>query len=623
MAATFQRVSGGRLLLNIVVGGDEVEQRRFGDFLSKDDRYAQADEFLHDRARRVGARVVRLRRRAHHASRAPSVPDAPQWPQIYFGGSSPAALEVAARHADVYLTWGEPPAQVAEKLDRVRAAADARGPRAALRHPPARDHARDRPRRRGRRPTGCSPGSTRRRSSARRRTCASRQSEGQRRMVALHERPHGPARGLPRTCGRASGWCAAAPGTALVGCHEEVADRIAEYHDLGIDEFILSGYPHLEEAYHVGEGVRPILRERGLLDGPERAGRHVTAAVAGPARRRCDVRCAARRGRRPRRGEGGGARRRRPAGRARPRRRRAGRPGAADGLCPRPGRAGPLRPDPGARLPPGPRRARCPAIAYFHGGGWTVGSIDSFDGVARRLAAASGSLVVSVGYRLAPEHPFPAPVEEGLAVRARRLARDGGRVAVAGDSAGGNLAAVIARRLRDEGGRAATPRPGARVPRAATRRSTPPSADAFAEGYGFTRAAMRRFWELYLGGADGRHPDASPLRAPWLRGLPPALVDHRGGRRPARRGRGVRGGAARRGSARAAAPLSPARCTASGAGPPAPTASRRAIDEAGAFLSAERWRDDRRLRVDRGRRGLRRRGDRRRACCAACEPGRA
>ena len=80
--------------------------------------------------------------------------------------------------------------------------------------------------------------------------------------------------------------------------------------------------------------------------------------------------------------------------------------------------AGPLRAGPGARLPPA-RDAALPAVAYFHGGGWAVGSIDSFDGVARRLAAASGAAVVSVGYSLAPEHPFPAPVEEGLAVVAR------------------------------------------------------------------------------------------------------------------------------------------------------------------------------------------------------------
>ena len=167
------------------------------------------------------------------------------------------------------------------------------------------------------------------------------------------------------------------------------------------------------------------------------------------------------------------------------------------------------------------RDAALPAVAYFHGGGWTVGSINSFDGVARRLAAASGAAVLSVGYRLAPEHPFPAPVEEGLAV-VRHLARDGGHVAIAGDSSGGNLAAVIARRLRDEGGPLL--RAQALVYPVCDVALDTPSAEVFAEGYGFTRAAMRRYWDLYLGGADGRHADASPLRAAWLRGLPPALV---------------------------------------------------------------------------------------------------
>ena len=91
MAASFQRVSGGRLLLNVVVGGDEVEQGRFGDFLSKDERYARADDFL-SVVRGAWERAgVRLHRRAH-LRRDAQVPDAPAWPRIYFGGSSAAAL---------------------------------------------------------------------------------------------------------------------------------------------------------------------------------------------------------------------------------------------------------------------------------------------------------------------------------------------------------------------------------------------------------------------------------------------------------------------------------------------------------------------------------------------------
>jgi acetyl esterase len=103
------------------------------------------------------------------------------------------------------------------------------------------------------------------------------------------------------------------------------------------------------------------------------------------------------------------------------------------------------------------RGSGLPVVAYFHGGGWTVGSIATFDAVARELATASRALVVSVGYRLAPEHPFPVPVDEAvaairwLAANARVLGGDGSRLAVAGDSSGANLAAVAARRLRDEG----------------------------------------------------------------------------------------------------------------------------------------------------------------------------
>ena len=172
--------------------------------------------------------------------------------------------------------------------------------------------------------------------------------------------------------------------------------------------------------------------------------------------------------------------------------------------------------------------ADLPIVAYLHGGGWTVGSIASFDAVTRTLAAASGALVVSIGYRLAPERTFPVPVDEAvaalhwLAENAATLGGDGSRLAVAGDSAGANLAAVAARRLRDEGGPPL--RMQALVYPVCDAALDTRSAERFAEGFGFTAEAMRRFWELYLGGADGADPDASPLRADDLRGLPPAFV---------------------------------------------------------------------------------------------------
>ena len=157
-------------------------------------------------------------------------------------------------------------------------------------------------------------------------------------------------------------------------------------------------------------------------------------------------------------------------------------------------------------------------VAYFHGGGWAVGSIDSFDTLCRALANAARATVVSVGYRLAPEHPFPAALEDCVAVT-RRLADDAGApVAVVGDSAGGNLALGVARRLRD-GVRAM-----ALVYPVCDGGLNTPSYRDFKARYGLTAEGMQRYWNLYLDGADGLQPDASPLRAEDLAGLPPAYV---------------------------------------------------------------------------------------------------
>jgi len=181
--------------------------------------------------------------------------------KIYLGGSSPDALEVAESYADVYLTWGEPPTAVAEKLDRVRERAKAAGRELRF---GIRLHviARSRSAQAGRRPRNCSTASTRRRSSRPRRSSARRRpkaSAGCRNCTAA-----GPTRSrVSPNLWAGVGLVRGGAGTALVGSHEEVADRIAEYHELGIDEFILSGYPHLEEAYQVGEGVMPVLRRRG------------------------------------------------------------------------------------------------------------------------------------------------------------------------------------------------------------------------------------------------------------------------------------------------------------------------------------------------------------------------
>jgi acetyl esterase len=157
------------------------------------------------------------------------------------------------------------------------------------------------------------------------------------------------------------------------------------------------------------------------------------------------------------------------------------------------------------------------AVAYFHGGGWVVGSIESFDTTCRALANASGAVIASVGYRLAPEHPFPAGLED-CAKATRALAEEHQPLAVAGDSAGGNIAIAVARRLRDRLAGMALIYP---VPDAGL--NTPSMRD-FKERYGLTAAGLQRYWNFYLDGADGFQADTSPLRADDLEGLPPTYV---------------------------------------------------------------------------------------------------
>lgn len=164
-----------------------------------------------------------------------------------------------------------------------------------------------------------------------------------------------------------------------------------------------------------------------------------------------------------------------------------------------------------------------PVVVYLHGGGWMMGTLDSYDSLLRALANASGAIVAGVDYRLAPEHRYPAALDDALAAirwvaaHAEDLGGDGARLAVAGDSAGGNLAAVAARRLGDLVRFQALIYP---VIEPVFDRG---SYREFSEGHGLSSASMQRFWRLYLDGADPAEPDASPLRAD-LAGLPPAYV---------------------------------------------------------------------------------------------------
>ena len=266
MAATYQRHSAGRLLLNIVTGGEPAEQRAYGDFLDKDARYRRTAEFLQVvrglwRGEKVDLDGEHVRVEGAHLDRLPD-----PVPPVYFGGSSPAALSVAAEHVDVYLTWGEPPAQVAEKIAAVRtlAAEHGRTVRFGIRlHVITRDTSEQAWAQAEALLDAIDPATIERVQAG----LARSESEGQRRMRALHGGSTANLEVAPNLWAGV-GLVRGGAGTALVGSHAEVAERIAEYHALGIDEFVLSGHPHLEEAWWVGEGVLPLLERRGIWRPP-------------------------------------------------------------------------------------------------------------------------------------------------------------------------------------------------------------------------------------------------------------------------------------------------------------------------------------------------------------------
>ncbi len=266
-AATFQRISGGRLLLNIVTGGEATEQQRFGDWLDHDARYERTDEFLTVlRGAMSGTPIDFEGEHFHVAAATVNRPPDPQ-PALYFGGASSAAEVVAAKHVDVYLAWGEPPGMVAPRLERMRKlAADAgRTLRFGIRlHVIARDRAADAWAETERFMEQVDPALVAQAQAGLARSA----SVGQQRMISLHRGGTAGDLVIAPNLWAGIGLVRGGAGTALVGSHEEIADRIEEYHRLGFDEFILSGHPHLEEAYWFAEGVMPILRRRGLLQTP-------------------------------------------------------------------------------------------------------------------------------------------------------------------------------------------------------------------------------------------------------------------------------------------------------------------------------------------------------------------
>ena len=264
MVGTFDRLSEGRLLINVVTGGDPVELAGDGLHLKHDERYSLTDEFLTVFRRVLAREKVDFKGQyleVHGAKLSfPGIQE--PYPDLYFGGSSAAAHQVAAKHIKVYLTWGEPPSEVAAKMDEVRrlAAQQGRTLQFGLRlHVIVRETAKE---------AWAAANDliryvTDESIAAAQKTFARFDSAGQRRMSELHNGKRESLEISPNLWAGV-GLVRGGAGTALVGDPETVAERIKEYADLGIESFILSGYPHLEEAYRVAELLFPLLPVEGL-----------------------------------------------------------------------------------------------------------------------------------------------------------------------------------------------------------------------------------------------------------------------------------------------------------------------------------------------------------------------
>ncbi|WP_414122033.1 LLM class flavin-dependent oxidoreductase [Corynebacterium nuruki] len=270
-AATFQNLSGGRLAINLVTGGEPAELAAYGDGLDKAQRYARTGEYV-DLWKRLWnePEPVTFDGEYVHAAGA-LLPVRPEVdPPIYFAGTSPAAVELSGRRAETYLTWGEPPAAVGEKLSAVRAEAASRGRmvRGGLRvHVIARPTGEEAWRVAAELLENVSPEAV----AAAQEKLAASESESQRRISELHGRGAGYEQGgdphdleVYPGLWTGVGLVRGGAGTALVGSYDEVAALIGEYAAQGVDELVLSGYPHLEETFHVGQGLVPALRRRGF-----------------------------------------------------------------------------------------------------------------------------------------------------------------------------------------------------------------------------------------------------------------------------------------------------------------------------------------------------------------------
>lgn len=258
LASTLDRVSRGRLLLNIVVGGSQQELAGDGIFLPHDERYDHADEFFrvfNDLIETGSAHLEGRYIQAHHARLGVPPVQEPR-PPIYFGGSSDAAVDFAGGHVDKYLTWGETPAQVAEKIGRVREAAAARGRSVTFGirlHFIVRETDEEAWADADRLISRLSDETI---AAAQEALRGQSDSVGQARMLALHNGRRDNLEVSPNLWAGV-GLVRSGAGTALVGSPKTVAARLREYQALGIDTVIASGYPHLEESYRVAELLFP------------------------------------------------------------------------------------------------------------------------------------------------------------------------------------------------------------------------------------------------------------------------------------------------------------------------------------------------------------------------------